>query len=92
MQTPPEEKARLIEEFRQSGQSQKAFCRAKGITKSRLSYWLKKDREVSGSNGFIPVKTTDEAALNPEIIYPNGVKVVVPGGDLNLISRLIKLY
>lgn len=40
MRSSPE----VLEEFRQSGLTQKVFCELRGIPKSTLGYWLRRER------------------------------------------------
>ena len=39
--------AGICAEYRDSGLTQKAFCESRGIAKSTLGYWLRKERRVS---------------------------------------------
>lgn len=38
---------RIAKEFRRSGQSQRVWCRAKGINRATLRYWLERSEELS---------------------------------------------
>ena len=82
----------LIEAWRHSGQTQKAFTQDRGITLQRFAYWIrKKKQQEQSSGGFLAIEPSGENATTVEVIYPNGVRVAVPPGDLPLISRLIGL-
>jgi len=35
----------ILDEFRRSGLTQKAFCESQGIAKSTLGYWLRRERK-----------------------------------------------
>ena len=35
----------ILDEFRRSGLTQKAFCELQGIAKSTLGYWLRRERK-----------------------------------------------
>lgn len=43
-------------EYRNSGLTQKAFCEGHGISRSKLTYWLKKEREGKQGGAFVKVK------------------------------------
>ena len=91
-----EEMALLMEEFADSGQSQKEFSASRGIALPTFNYWFRKLRkENEGSPGFVRVETG--AAPSPaggqlELVYPNGVKLKTASSDLSLIAGLIRLY
>ena len=38
---------RIAKEFRSSGQSQRVWCRAKGINRATLRYWLERSDELA---------------------------------------------
>ncbi|QDH78993.1 IS66 family insertion sequence element accessory protein TnpB [Echinicola soli] len=91
-----EEMAALVEEFKTTGLTQKTFSAQKGIGYPKFNYWYRKlEGEHSREpTGFLPVRTRGSSlpAETVEVVYPNGVKLRVPGGDLSLLSNLIKLY
>ena len=82
----------LVEDWKASGLTQKAFSALQGIKVATLSYWVAKSKEQeTGSRGFIEMPS--ESAVKGkqiEIIYPTGVRLKVPR-DLSLISQLIRL-
>lgn len=82
----------LVEDWRRSGMTQKDFCALQGIKVATLGYWVARSREKEDSDGgFI---TLDHGAVHSkevEIIYPNGVRLVV-ACDTAVVSRLIHLY
>ena len=72
----------LIETWKESGQSQIAFCKEKDIAYHRFHYWLKKYNDQNEmpprASSFLQVKVpppnfTDGSI---EVIYPDGRKVV----------------
>lgn len=86
----------LVELYRQSGKSRRAFCLEHGLNPSTFRYWVRRDQkkpEPSGG-GFLPVNVSGPAfkAGSVEICYPNGVRISVPIGDSTLIAKLIRLY
>ena len=82
----------LVNHWRESGLSRKAFCAQIGITLSKFSYWVTKSKREATSGGFIPLADTADKGEVIALIYPNGVKVEVNGGNLSLLSQLIRIY
>lgn len=84
----------LIEEFHQSGKSQKHFCADQGVHPSTFSYWMKKKRlSENAKEAFIKIEsTTASSADQLEILYPNGVRIKTSQDNLSVISALIRLY
>jgi hypothetical protein len=86
----------LIEQWKQSNQTQKLFCQEQSIALSCFYYWQKKYRkDQSGPAGFVPVlvnDTTSGIREAVEIHYPSGVTVRVPtGSSVTLLKTLIDL-
>lgn len=82
-----DEWARLVEESRQSGMSQAAFCRGHGISVGALQYWTRKFREEGfsasehGSIRLLPVEATSPLAEEGvEVLMPSGVQLRFPAG------------
>ena len=92
--TQQEKMYTLIEEFHQSGKSQKNFCADQGIHPSTFSYWMKKKRlSENPREAFLKIKTTIPSPADQlEILYPNGVRLKTSQKDLSVISALIRLY
>jgi transposase-like protein len=55
-QATQEKEFELCKEYRNSGLTQKAFCEHRGISRSKLTYWLKKEREGKQGGAFVKVK------------------------------------
>jgi len=88
-----EEMYTLVNEYRTSGLSAKAFSKEKGIRPSTFSYWIRKRKDEDQPGGFVEVTTGLNASLvELELSYPNGVKLQMNATDLRLIARLVKLY
>ena len=80
----------LVEDWKVSGLTQKAFGLLQGINVSTLRYWVFKSKEQeAGSRGFMPSGSAVKGE-QIEIIYPTGVRLKVPR-DFSLISQLIRL-
>lgn len=93
-----EEMIGLVEEFNNCGMTQIAFCNSKGISFHKFNHWFRKLKK--GKKGemerhqFVqvdtkPVKISDERI---ELVYPNGVKINLSTGDIELVSRLVKVF
>jgi hypothetical protein len=70
-----------IEQWKESGITQKQFCQEHEIALSNFFYWHKKHRKHSPSTpGFIPiaVHSNIKGSSSIEIIYPNGVRIQLP--------------
>jgi transposase-like protein len=84
----------LVEQYEQSGKSQKQFCQAAGIGLAKLNYWIREYRNRrQPPAGFIRIDAPP--ANQPpelEVCYPNGVRLKASGADLSLVSQLIRLY
>jgi len=85
----PEERARLAEEYLQSGQSPAEFARAVGVGKASLVRWLKESgravggrRARSGRRQFVPVMLGPEpvSAEHVEISFGDGRVLRAPVG------------
>ena len=91
-----EEMVLLMEEFANSGQTQKDFSAARGMAFHTFNYWFRKlKKEKEGPSGFVRVDTGITYAGPDgelELVYPNGVKLKTGSTDLSLLSRLIRLY
>ncbi len=86
-----EQMLNLVAEWRESGLSQQQFCKTRGLTLGKFSYWVAQSKPKTDS-GFItlrPDKPTRSELV--EIHYPNGVVIKVGSIDLSVISGLIRL-
>lgn len=97
----------LIERYKISGLTQRAFCKQEGIPYSTLQHWLPHYRShqeagavetgASSSGGFLPLKRSPRPVQPAsgsaiEIDYPNGVQLRFPaGGDISLLRELINV-
>lgn len=82
----------MVEDWKASGLTKKAFGVLHGIKVATLGYWVAKSKEQeSGTKGFIEMTSRPAVKSDQvEIIYPTGVRLKVPH-DLSLISQLIRL-
>ena len=85
---------RLLADFEQSGQSQRAFCQAAGVSLAKFGYWVRKVRkEKETPAGFLKIDThlPSQPSGQVELVYPSGVRIIAPSQDLKLISQLLHL-
>lgn len=98
----------MVEAFRLSGLTQKAWCELHGVGLSKLSYWIakvKKSTSASGQDhdqahtdaGFAPIQM-DGFPVNPQgkvltITFPNGVRLECPASmPISQIQVLIQTF
>ena len=70
----------LIEEWKNSGKTQKQFSREQGIKYSTFLYWKKKYRESSTesqNNGFLPLEVVASGENDPTMDKTNQPRVEV---------------
>lgn len=81
----------IVEQWQQSGMSQKAFSLANGINIYTLRYWINQShQQQSVSSGF--VQLNEPAVADICLRYPNGVELLLPvHASLSLIKGLINL-
>jgi hypothetical protein len=85
-----------IEQWKESGITQKQFCQEQEIALSNFFYWQKKYRkQLQSAPGFIPIAvhghTKDSASI--EIIYPNGVRIQLPSTmHPSAVGEFIRMY
>ncbi|MEJ2649742.1 MAG: hypothetical protein P8016_15205 [Sedimentisphaerales bacterium] len=90
---PAEEKRRFwqkhIAAWRQSGQSQKEYCRNQKLKKSTLGYWR---TLLSREKGFIEIPIKIESRSTIDIIINGGIKIQVRKGfDPELLVQTIRV-
>ncbi len=83
MQLPPgarEHMFALIEQWRQSGLSQKAFCGQQSIRYYVFHYWYKRYREhhmeKQSDNSFVKLQIAKPSPGAVEINYPGGIRII----------------
>jgi len=85
----------LIEQWKISGKSKKAFCHNHGIGTHKFYYWCKKWKENQSENpaGFIAITPdrTNSFHAQYRLSYPNGVQLEVSGVSLDQLAALVKL-
>jgi len=81
-----------VERWRQSGLSQKEFCKELGMKVGTFAYWVSLSKESEKKKGFTPLVPPAGSVEAVEISYPNGVRIKVPALNLKTISQLVRLY
>lgn len=92
--TKTEKMFALVDQWKESGKTQKAFCEEINLKVGTFAYWVakKKRSDQASAGGFALVDVAGQTNGRMEIQYPNGVKVAAEQWDLNLICQLINLY
>jgi transposase-like protein len=81
----------LVEQWQQSGESQKAFAQEHQINPHTLRYWInKKLKTQDAPSGF--VELTGSTSTPISLRYPNGVELLLPPTvSVTLLKGLIQL-
>lgn len=77
----------LIAVWRESGKTQRDFCKEKDLAYSKFQYWLRRYKEHDPStsdpsttrSGFVPVKVNDQVIQRTgglELVYPDGRRLI----------------
>ena len=71
----------IVSHWEKSGESMSAYSKTKGMSKSSLSYWVRKFRRKKTvvPSGFIKIPVSNEcsvAAKTCEILFPNGARIM----------------
>jgi transposase-like protein len=89
-----EERAKLLDDWRESGKSISAYVKEKGIVRWTFTKWLKAERE--GKSGFVEVPTAVVKAIpqDAEILIEKGeIKIHIPltigGTELRTIIEVL---
>jgi hypothetical protein len=81
-----------VQQWKDSGLTQKAFCEKIGIKRTTFATWLGRSRE-NGKTGFITIAPERKPVLEAiEIIYPNGVRIKTTSCQKQILADLIRLY
>lgn len=80
-----------IEACTQSGLTVSDYCKQHGVVKSVYYYWYKKIMTPERQGSFVPIDLNNTAlSCGIEVIYPNGVRVLVPASaSLSILKVLI---
>lgn len=91
----------LVNQQKQSGLTQREFCKEQQLTLSTFAYYSSvfgnknKKQKESTNNNFIPIeikKTSKGRSVKLKIIFPNGVKCFLPEDlEINKIKKFIEV-
>jgi hypothetical protein len=87
------EMRRVVGGFEQSGLTQAAYCRARGISLRQFHYWREMPATSRRPSSFVELEVVREAEASGEIELrlPGGVVAVVRSGTRSsLIRRLLR--
>jgi hypothetical protein len=87
------EMRRVVGGFEQSGLTQAAYCRARGISLRQFHYWRDGAVAMPAPSSFVELEVVREAEASGEIELrlPGGVTAVVRAGTkASLIRRLLR--
>jgi hypothetical protein len=77
-----EQRLQMVEQFRQSGLTRKAFSQQHGVSLATLSWWLKKTQRISNLPVPVPFLFSEVKLETPERSPDNswGMEIVAPSG------------
>lgn len=80
-----------IERWKQSGLSQRAYCRHNGLKYRQWVYWKKRTSSVEKPIMFVPLRIAEAPEGSViRVITPNGFKIELEGACAASIGRLIR--
>ncbi len=80
----------LVEQWQESGMTQKDFAWSHEIKLSKLRYWIHKTRNEMSSGSFIPLNLS--AGQTIRLYYPNGMDIELPAQTpVRVVRDLINL-
>jgi len=91
MMRTPEEMFPVVEDWLESGLTQKDYSIRHGIAKHILPYWVGKYRkckeeDMEAAPSFSPVSLSPSLSKNIELVLPNGIMISIPTGALDQLS------
>ena len=81
-------KYELIRQYRKSGLSVSQFCDQHDLNRTTFYGWI---RKYSQNSGFAEIKPKPMANSQVELCFPNGIKVILPGFDIDQIKVLLSI-
>ena len=82
----------LVQQWKESGLTQKVFCEKIGIKRTTFANWVKRSKETPRANFVAITPSIKPVAESIEVIYPNGVRLKTSAIDIPVLSKLIQLY
>ena len=93
--TKAEKMFELVDQYYSGGETRKAFCQQHGLNVSSFAYWISRRRRARATPGgftALSIAPPPAGAEPVELIYPNGIRVRIPDGNPEVVTRLIQLY
>ena len=99
MQIKHEQWQQRIQEWKESGLSQTAWCKQQNLKPTQLSYWHRKFEPKTAepaknqhSNAFIPIAVAEKPAVSPLTLgLPNGASITgIDESNLGLARQLME--
>ncbi|MGQ9620801.1 MAG: IS66 family insertion sequence element accessory protein TnpA [Bacteroidales bacterium] len=87
-----EEMLTLIEQWSESGKTQKIFFREQGITFTTFYYWLRRYRRRLDENGFLPVEIDNNLIENSILPVALGRKNYLFAGSNEAAQQAAMIY
>ena len=82
----------LVESYKASGLSRAVFCAEHGVSMSKFGYWYRKyHQSSSSSSSFLALNLDGVPRAGYELVYPNGVRLLLPELDLAILKSLLCL-
>ncbi len=96
MNTRKEEMYSLIEDYQNSGLSQKEFSKTQQIRYATFNYWVckyRKEKAQPDTASFIPLIPSKKSVWPISITFPNNIRIELSGDvPSSYIKQLIELY
>lgn len=86
----------LVDQYRSSGLSIKVFSEQNNIKRTTFIYWIQKKRQSEKKDNignFLPINIPFSKVKNVpiEILYPNGVKILLDNPDKEQLREYVNL-
>ena len=89
-----DEKTKLLETFRSSGQTQAAFAEANGINPKKLAEWIYQQRLEARQNQnnveFVELKQSVVKTRQGIIIRKAGIEIEMPSFDASSLKEILR--
>ena len=84
----------FVEQWQQSGESQRSWCEMHGVQYAKFQYWVRKHRDAhtDDTSTFVDLLATAQptkSICTLEIHFPSGIVVKLPSTDLETVRQLV---
>ena len=87
----------FVEQWRQSGETQRAWCDLHRMHYAKFQYWVRKYRDAhvdrahqQGADFVDLIPPSGQAVTTLEIHFPSGAIVKLPASELDLVKQLVR--